>query len=87
MSFPGRTDKPLSNRDAFQTLQASFNEEDFSLSVSNFLTAKIGRKIEVGGAGAIETYTFLEGSDVLYVLTLTYTDGTKVTLLSAERTT
>ena len=60
MSFPGRTDKPLSNRDAFQTLQGSFNEEDFSLSVSGFLTGKVGRRIEVGGAGAVETYTFKE---------------------------
>lgn len=86
MAFPGRTDKQLSNRDGFQTLQASFNEEDFSLTTSGFLTGKVGRRIEVGGAGAVETYTFLEDGDVLYVLTLTYTDVTKATLLSAERT-
>lgn len=86
MSFPGRTDKSLSNRDGFQTLQAAFNEEDFSISTGGFLTGKVGRKIEVGGAGAVETYTFLEDGDTLYVLTLTYTDATKTTLLSAERT-
>lgn len=87
MSFPGRTDKFLSNRDSGQTLQASFNEEDFSLTTAGFLTGKVGRKIEVGGAGAVETYSFMEDGDILYVFTLTYTDGTKTTLLSAERTT
>jgi hypothetical protein len=86
MSFPGRTDKQLSNRDAFQTLQGAFNEEDFSITQAGFLVGKVGRRIEVGGAGAVETYTFLEDGDTLYVLTLTYTDGTKTTLLSAERT-
>lgn len=86
MAFPGRTDKLLSNRDGNQTLQAAFNEEDFSLTQAGFLVGKVGRRIEVGGAGAVETYTFLEDGDTLYVLTLTYTDGTKTTLISAERT-
>lgn len=86
MSFPSRTDKPLSNRDSGQTLQASFNEEDFSLSTTGFLTGKVGRRIEVGGADEVETYTFMEDGDVLYVFTLTYTDASKVTLVSAERT-
>jgi hypothetical protein len=87
MSFPGRTDKHLSDRDGFQTLQGAFNEEDFSITQAGFLVGKVGRRIEVGGAGAVETYTFLEDGDILYVLTLTYTDGTKSSLLSAERTT
>lgn len=86
MSFPGRTDKLLSNRDGFQTLQASFNEEDFSLTTAGFLVGKVGRRIEVGGAGAVEIYTFIEDGDTLYELTLTYTDASKTTLLSAERT-
>lgn len=80
------TAKLLSNRDGFQTLQAAFNEEDFSISIGSFLQSKVGRRVEIGGAGAVEVFSFSENGIPLYELTLTYTDGTKTTLLSAERT-
>ena len=81
-----KTQKELSLKDGNQTLQAAFNDVDDSLTTGGFLTGKIGRRIEVGGAGSVETYSYIEDGVLLYVLTLTYTDSTKATLVSAERT-
>lgn len=87
MSAEDNTGKLLSNRDGFQTLQGAFNEEDFSFTTAGFLTGKLGRKVEVTSPVAtVDVFTFSEDGRVLYELTLTYTDGTKNTLLSAERT-
>lgn len=81
-----KTAKKPSGVDSNQALKTAFNEVDASMTQAGFLVGKVGRKVEVGGAGAVETYTFIEDGVVLYVLTLTYTDGTKSQLLSAERT-
>ena len=81
-----KTKKGPSNVDSNQALKTAFNEVDASMTQAGFLVGKVGRKVEVGGSGAVETYTFIEDGQVLYVLTLTYTDGTKAQLLSAERT-
>lgn len=87
MSANDNTAKRLSDRDGFQTLQAAFNEEDFSLSTGTFLQGKVGRKVEITNPSAtVEVFTFSENGTVLYELTMTYTDSTKETLLSAERT-
>lgn len=86
MSAEDNTSKLLSNRDGFQTLQASFNEEDFSFTTSGFLTGAVGRKVEIEDSRDVEVYTFSEQGKVLYELTLTYSDNTKETLISAERT-
>lgn len=80
------TAKQLSNRDSGQTLQASFNEEDFSITTTGFLQGFIGRKVECDDQGAVEVYTFSENGKFLFEYTVTYTDGTKAQLLSAERT-
>jgi len=86
MSADDNTAKNLSNRDAFQTLQAAFNEQDFSLTTTGFLQGVVGRKVEVEDNGSNEVYTFSENGTILFVYTVTYTDGTKAQLLSAERT-
>ena len=87
MSAEDNTAKQMSNRDGFQTLQAAFNEEDFSFTTSGFLQGKLGIKVQITiPSAAVEVYTFTEKGTPLYELTLTYSDGTKTTLLSAERT-
>lgn len=85
--MPDNTGKSLSNRDGFQTLQAAFNEEDFSISTGSFLQGAVGRKVTVGTPSTtVETFTFSENGVTLYELTLTYSDSTKNVLVSAERT-
>ena len=81
------TEKSPSQLDGVQTLQASFNDVDASLGISGFLISIVGRKIDVTYPSSdVEVYAFSENGTALYTLTLTYTDGTKASLLSAERT-
>lgn len=82
-----KTDKVMSDRDFQQTLKLSFNDVDASVTTNGFLIAKVGRKVEVDvSGGSIAIYTFLENGTTLYQYTLTYTDASRTTLVSAERT-
>lgn len=85
------TRKPLSDRDASQTLQASFNDVDNSLNVNGFLVGLVGRRIDLtisttNVANDTEIYAFSENSVALYTLQIVYTDGSREQLLFAERT-
>ena len=81
------TTKPASNLSQENILRASANFEDGSLTTTGFLTGKVGRRVEMTTVGAdTEVYTFLEDGIQLYQITIVYTDGTKETMLSSERT-
>lgn len=84
------TVKPLSERDANQTLQAAFNDVDHSITTGGFLVGRVGHKITLTIstttiANDTETYAFLDNGTALYSLKLIYVDGTRAVLLSAER--
>ena len=72
--------------DSNQVLQGAYNDVDKSLSTAGFLVGKVGRKVSVVTVAEVETYSFYEDAVLLYELTLTYTDSTKTTFVSAERT-
>jgi hypothetical protein len=83
--------KPASDLDATQTEQRSYNDVNSTFGVDGFLTGLVGRKVTLAisttnVANDTETYTFSENGVQLYVYTVIYTDGTRTTLLSAERT-
>lgn len=85
------TTKHFSDRDGDQTLQASFNDVNSTLSVDGYLTGKVGRKVALSistttVSNDTETYTFSESGITLYIIKIIYTDGNRSTLLSAERT-
>lgn len=85
------TTKPLSQRDASQTLQGSFNDVDKTLSVNGFLVGQIGHKVimtiaTTNVANDTEIFNFSDNGTALYEFTVIYTDGTRDTFLSAERT-
>lgn len=87
----GITKKPLSDVDASQTQQSAFNDNTFSHLVDGFLSAIVGRRIDVAISSVnvsndTETYSFSENSIPLLTLQVTYTDGTRSTLLFAVRT-
>jgi len=84
------TTKALSDRDANQTLQHTYNSVDASITTSGFLVGKVGHKVTVAisttsVADDTITYTFLDNGTTLYEIELIYTDSTYDTLLSAER--
>ena len=85
------SEKKASHQSADNTLRESFNDIDKTLSVNGFLVGKVGHKITLTiqtttVANDTESYSFLDTGVLLYTLTIIYTDGTRNTLLSAERT-
>ena len=85
------TTKSLSERDGSQTLQASFNDVDATLTVNGFLVGKIGRRVDIATtttntSGDSQTFAFSENGNALYTFLLVYTDSTQNTLLYATRT-
>lgn len=89
--MPGITKKAPSDVDASQTQQAAFNDNTFSHLVDGFLSALVGRRIDLAIstttiANDTETYTFSENGTNLLVLQIVYTDGTRATMLHATRT-
>ena len=86
-----QTTKSKSDRDGNQTLQYAFNDVDSTISINGFLVGKVGHRITLALSMTTvtddtETWTFFDGTTQLYQLTLIYTDGTRETLISAERT-
>lgn len=87
------TTKHFSQRDADQTLQASFNDVDSTLTVNGFLVGKVGRKVTVtisttNVANDTQNFAFSETLPVpiaLYTFTLVFTDSTYSQLLYAIR--
>jgi hypothetical protein len=85
-----KTVKPPSQLDGNQTLQNAFNDVDSTITTNGFLVGKVGRKIELSistttVANDTETYEFSEDGEILYTLRVIYTNGSRETLLSAER--
>lgn len=80
------TSKGLSERDANQTLRSAYNEIDGSMQISGFLTSKVGAKVTLNSVSEVQTISFYDNGTLLYTLTLTYTDSSQATLVSAERT-
>jgi hypothetical protein len=85
-----QTKKIFSERDANQTLQASFNDVNSTISVDGFLVGKVGRKVQLAisttnVSNDTETYSFSEDSTVLYTIRIIYTSGARDVMLSAER--
>lgn len=85
------TSKPKSQQDANQTLQYAYNDVDATLSVNGFLVGKVGHKIVQSITTTTlpndtEVFQFSDSGTPLYTLTIIYTDGSRATFLSAERT-
>lgn len=84
------TQKQMSEKDDSQTLKASYNEVDASLTINTFLVGVVGRKIDKSIVTTTivndsEIYAFSENGSALYSLKVVYTDGTRADFLSAER--
>lgn len=82
--------KRMSDRDASQVHKFSFNEEDKSISTAGFLVGTVGRKITptiltTTIANDTVNYAYSESGTALYTIQCVYTDGSRTTLISAER--
>jgi hypothetical protein len=84
------TKKELSNFDHQQTLRASFNDVDNSITTGSYLTGKVGRKVTqtistTTVANDTLTFSYTESAVLLYQIQVIYTDATYATMISAER--
>lgn len=80
------TQKDISQEDFENTLRYSYNNHEGSISVNGFLVGLVGRKVTVTAGSTTDSFAFTENGTPLYTILITYTDNTKATLLSAERT-
>lgn len=84
------TTKQIGKIDGDQVLRKAYVVEDGTIAVNGFLAGKVGHRVEITDGGTTEVFQFIDNSVspaiLLYEITLTYTDGTKETLVSAERT-
>jgi len=83
------TTKPLSEYDGMQVLQKAYANGG-TIATSGFINLQVGHKIELAisttsVANDTETWTMKNGSTTLYVIQIIYTDGTRDTMVSAER--
>lgn len=88
--MPTDTQKKFSQRDADQTLQASFNDVDSTITVNGFLVSVVGRRVDVTistttNPGDTQNFAFSENGIALYTLKVVFTDNTYSQLLFAER--
>ena len=83
-----KTDKSLSDRDASQILQMAGNETDATLSVSGFISAKVGNKVtRTVISSTIDDYSFyVNSSTLLYTIRITYNNSGHDEMDSTERT-
>lgn len=80
------TTKPMSKQDANQVLQYAFNDNDRTIAVSGFVASKIGHKVTRTVVNSLtDDYTFLDGSNVLYVIRVVYNNSSHDEINSAER--
>ena len=84
------TSKPMTKRDDEQVLRSAYNEVNGTLAVDGFLTGKVGHKVTLAisttnVANDTETYEYFDGATSLFSIEIIYTDGTRSTMLSAER--
>lgn len=85
------TSKRTSDKSGDQALRAAYNDADASIAVNGFLVGKVGHKVtmaldETTVADDTEVYTFTDSGTTLYEITVVYTDATRETMISAERT-
>lgn len=82
------TNKKLSEFDANQTLQGSYNDVNATLGVDGFIVGKVGRGFEVEAvSGTVDNFHFYEdlGATLLYTLQLTYDNSAHDNVISCYR--
>jgi hypothetical protein len=84
--------KQISDRDSGQAIRLSFVDSLSSLSMSDWVSAKVGRKLTytistTTVSNDTITIDYLEGAVSLATVKSIYTDGTRTVLISQERLT
>jgi hypothetical protein len=83
--------KKASNLSSENIMRSAHVDETATLSINGYVSGKIGRKIALALATTnvaddTEVYTYSEDGTQIMVLTIIYSDATRSTMLSVERT-
>ena len=83
--------KKLTQKDSQQSIRAAYNDANDTLGVDGFITGLVGRKVvrtvaTTNVTGDTSVFDFSENGNLLYEITVVYTDATQDTFISAERT-
>jgi hypothetical protein len=91
--MPANTLKTLSQKDEAQAIRQAQNDVNGTLGVDGFIVGLVGRQItfttsttNVTGDTLIVSFFENFGANLLYTLTLIFSDGTQTVLLSVTRT-
>lgn len=84
------TTKPASQASAENVLRSAHNEVDASITTNGFLVGKVGHKVEAALSTTnlsndTVTFTFYDGTTLLYSLKVVYSTSQTLPFLSAER--
>lgn len=87
----GTINKTHSKLNEGNVLRAAYNDTDATISVNGFLVSKVGAKVvqtitTTTIANDTTVMSFYDNGTLLYALTIIFTDGSRNTLISAERT-
>ena len=81
------TTKKMSDQSGNNALRGAYNDQDNTLAISGFVNAKQGHKIVRGVVSpTIDTYSFYDGSTLLYTLQITYNNSSHDEIDLVERT-
>lgn len=81
------TSKKMSDLNFENVLRQAHNPNDGTIATGSFVSSKVGHKITRSDINATtEDYSFHDGSTLLYTLRIIYTDGTRSSISSVERT-
>lgn len=85
------TTKKASNLSAENVLRSAHVQETGTISINGFVSAKVGHRITLAltttsVANDTELYTYFDLTTQIMQLRVVYTDGSRGTLLSVERT-
>lgn len=80
------TSKSMTQLDANQAIRSAFSDEDKTLTVGPFIQSKAGNKVlKTNTSSTVEQYSYYDGSTLLYIVEVEYTDSSKNDLVRIER--
>lgn len=78
--------KKLTDLDSAQVLESVYNDSDATLSVSGFITNKLGNKIIISALDSLnDKLDYRADGNIIYSLKVTYNNGTHDSVTAVER--
>jgi hypothetical protein len=80
------SEKNMAGIDPSHAIRFAFNEQDKTIAVGSFVASKINHKVtKANTTSTIEQYSYYDGSTLLYIVEVEYTNSSKDDLLRVER--